>query len=129
MIHQQAPLSLLQSAAARPEFWSPGVVGQVNDHYVKTVRVLGEFPWHTHAHEDEMFLVLKGVLRIGRSDADGGPVDVHPGEFFIVPRGLRHNTSTPTEEECLLALIEPAATLHAGDAETPLSRSIAEQLG
>ena len=122
------PISLLASAAARPERWSPGVVGQVNNHYVKTVRILGEFPWHAHTYEDEMFLVLQGTLRIGRAEADGGPVDVQAGQFFIVPRGVRHNTSTPTNEECLLALIEPAGTLHAGDVETPMARSIAEQL-
>ena len=91
--------------------------------------MLGEFPWHTHAHEDEMFLVLEGTLRIGRSEADGGLVEVRAGEFFIVPRGVRHNTSTPVGEECLMALIEPAATLHTGDVETSQSRSIAEQLG
>ena len=129
MMTQQAPISLLVSAAARPERWSPGIVGQVNNHYVKTVRILGEFPWHVHAHEDEMFLVLQGTLRIGRLETDGGPIDLVAGEFFIVPRGLRHNTSTPTNEECLIALIEPVATLHAGDTATPLARSIAEQLG
>ena len=119
----------MQAAASRPEHWSPGVVGRVNDHFVKAVRIVGEFPWHTHAHEDEMFLVLKGTLRIGRSEADGGLVEVRAGEFFIVPCGVRHNTSTPVGEECLMALIEPVATLHTGDVETSLSRSIAEQLG
>ena len=126
---QQAPISLLAAAAARPERWSPGIVGQVNNHYVKAVRILGEFPWHTHLHEDEMFLVLQGTLRIGRSAADGGPIDVRVGEFFVVPRGMRHNTSTPPNEECLIALIEPVSTLHAGEADTPMARSIAEQLG
>ena len=126
---QRTPISLVQAAAARPERWSPGVVGQVNNHFVKAVRILGEFPWHTHLHEDEMFLVLAGTLRIGRAEADGGPVDVRPGEFFIVPRGVRHNTATPTGEECLMALIEPVETLHTGDVQTPLSRSIAEQMG
>ena len=96
---------------------------------MKAVRILGEFPWHTHLHEDEMFLVLEGTLRIGRAEVDGGPLDVRAGEFFIVPRGVRHNTSTPTDEECLMALIEPVETLHTGDVQTPLSRSIAEQLG
>ena len=129
MENQQTPISLLASPASRPERWSPLVVGQVNDHYVKTVRILGEFPWHAHIREDEMFFVLQGTLRIGRAEADGGPVDVAAGEFFIVPRGVRHNTATPTNEECLIALIEPAATLHAGDTETSLTRSIAEQLG
>ena len=129
MNNQQKPISLLESAAARPEYWSPGIVGQVNDHYVKAARILGEFPWHAHTHEDEMFLVLLGTLRIGRSEADGGAVDVQAGQFFVVPRGLRHNTSTPTGEECLIALLEPTATRHAGDTETSMARSIAQQLG
>lgn len=126
---QQRPISLLDAALSRPELWSPGVVGQVNTHLVKAVRVLGEFPWHTHAQEDEMFLVLRGTLRIGRTEADGGSVDVRAGEFFIVPHGVRHNTSTPDGEECLMALFEPAATLHAGDVQTARSRSLAEQMG
>ena len=126
---QATPIALLQAAASRPELWSPGVVAQLNDHYVKVARVLGEFPWHTHTGQDEMFLVLQGTLRIGRSPADGGPVDVAAGEFFIVPRGIHHSTSTPTGEECLIALIEPAATRHAGDTGTPMARSLEEQLG
>ena len=120
---QSSPIALLEAAAARPDRWSPGVVGQLNDHFVKVARILGEFPWHAHTQQDE------GTLRIGRSAADGGAIDVHAGEFFIVPRGVSHNTSTPTSEECLIALIEPADTLHTGDVQTPLTRSIAEQLG
>jgi mannose-6-phosphate isomerase-like protein (cupin superfamily) len=74
-----------------------------------------------------MFLVLRGCLRIGRSDADGGSVDVRPGEFFVVPRGVRHNTSAV--EETWVALIETVTTEHTGGEETPFTRSIAEQLG
>jgi quercetin dioxygenase-like cupin family protein len=103
------------------------VVGQVNNQYIKVARVQGEFPWHSHEHEDEMFLVLRGVLCVGRDEADGGAVSLHPGEFFVVPRGVRHNTSA--EEETWLALIETVTTLHTGSEQTPLTRSIAEQLG
>lgn len=124
-----APVSLLRQAAAVEELWSPRVVGQVNDHFIKVVRVAGEFPWHSHDREDELFLVLRGTLRIGRAEADGGPVEVHAGEFFVVPRGVRHNTSTPHGSETLLALLEPTATQHTGAEVTPLTRSIAEQLG
>jgi quercetin dioxygenase-like cupin family protein len=124
---QQEPISLELACSALNELWSPRVVGQVNNQYIKVAKVLGEFPWHTHEHEDEMFLVLRGVLSIGRSDADGGPVSLHAGEFFVVPRGIRHNTSAT--EETWIALVETMTTLHTGSEETPLTRSIAEQLG
>src|SRR5580704_1504543 len=124
---QQNPISLEQACSALKELWSPRVVGQVNNQYIKVARVQGEFPWHSHEHEDEMFLVLRGVLRVGRDEADGGPVSVHPGEFFVVPRGVRHNTSA--EEETWVALIETVTTLHTGSEQTPLTRSVAQQLG
>lgn len=121
----QHPVSLEAACGALPQLWSPRVVGQVNDQYVKAVRVHGEFPWHAHALEDEMFLVLRGALRIGRAPADGGDVVVHPGEFFVVPRGVRHNTSAETET--WIVLIESVTTQHTGEEMTPLTRSIDEQ--
>ena len=124
---QAVPIALEAACAGLSELWSPRVVGRVNDQYVKVARVLGEFPWHMHEHEDEMFLVLKGELCIGRSEDDGGPVVLAPGEFFVVPRGVRHNTSATTET--WLALIETVTTAHTGDEITPLTRSLAEQLG
>ena len=122
-----AAASLEDAAAALPDLWSPRVVGRVNDQYIKVVRVQGEFPWHSHADEDEMFLVLRGELRIGRSAADGGDVRLYAGQFFVVPRGVRHNTSAA--HETLLALIEPVTTEHTGAETTPMTRSLAEQLG
>jgi quercetin dioxygenase-like cupin family protein len=124
---QQVPISLELACSALTELWSPRVVGQVNNQYIKVVKIQGEFPWHSHEHEDEMFFVLRGLLRIGRSDADGGPVSLLPGEFFVVPRGIRHNTSA--EDETWIALIETITTLHTGSEQTPLTRSIADQLG
>jgi mannose-6-phosphate isomerase-like protein (cupin superfamily) len=121
------PVALEAACEALPQLWSPRVIGQVNDQYIKAVRVQGEFPWHSHAHEDEMFLVLRGALRIGRSDEDGGEVIVRPGEFFVVPRGVRHNTAA--DEETWLALIETVTTRHTGDEQTSMTRSIEEQLG
>ena len=120
------PVSLELACSALPELWSPRVLGQVNDQYIKVARIQGEFPWHTHASEDEMFLVLRGQLRIGRAETDGGDVLVGPGEFFVVPRGVRHNTSAV--EETWIALIETVTTEHTGGEQTPLTRSIAEQL-
>src|ERR1700759_3479971 len=123
---QTQPISLELAAQSLPELWSPRVVGQVNDQYIKVARVQGEFPWHTHAAEDEMFLVLRGELRIGRAEADGGDVLVHPGEFFVVPRGVRHNTSAV--EETWLALIETVTPAHTRAEPTPLTPPLPEQL-
>ena len=125
-MQQQDPISLELACSALQELWSPRVLGQVNNQYIKVAKVRGEFPWHTHEHEDEMFLVLRGQLRIGRAEADGGSVSVLPGQFFVVPRGTRHKTSD--EEETWLVLIETTTTLHSGNEQTPLTRSIAEQL-
>jgi quercetin dioxygenase-like cupin family protein len=119
-------LACSQLAASGVALWSPRVLGRVNDQFIKVARVLGEFPWHSHAAEDEMFLVLRGQLTIGRTSADGGNVIVNPGEFFVVPRGVRHNTSAATET--WIALIETVSTQHTGDEVTPLTRSIEDQL-
>ena len=123
----QQPVSLEAACKALPQLWSPRIVGRVNDQYIKAVRVEGEFPWHSHAAEDEMFLVLRGALRIGRMPADGGDIVVHPGEFFVIPRGMRHNTSA--DEETWLVLIETVTTQHTGAEQTSMTRSLAEQLG
>lgn len=121
------PIHLARKAAALNDLWSPHVLAQVNDQYLKVARVKGEFPWHTHDAEDELFLVLQGALTIGRSTEDGGPITLQPGEAFVVPRGLRHNTSA--NEETLIALVESVTTRHTGNEQTPLTRSIADQLG
>jgi mannose-6-phosphate isomerase-like protein (cupin superfamily) len=123
---QKAPVSLESACSALQELWSPRVVGQVNNQYIKVAKIQGEFPWHSHEHDDEMFLVLRGLLCIGRAEADGGTVSVRPGEFFVVPCGIRHNTSA--KEETWIALIETTTTLHTGSEQTAFTRSIADQL-
>jgi len=120
-------ISLMDACAALPDLWSPRVMAQVNDQYLKVARVHGEFPWHQHDKEDELFLVLQGALTIGRAVEDGGPVTLLPGQIFVVPRGVRHNTSAM--EETWIALVEPVTTEHTGGEQTPLTRSIAEQVG
>lgn len=121
------PISLEAACAALPELWSPRVLAQVNDQYLKVARVQGEFPWHTHEAEDELFFVLRGALTIGRAANDGGPITLQVGEAFVVPRGVRHNTSAL--EETWIALIETVTTKHTGEERTPMTRSIAEQVG
>lgn len=126
MLPLNAPISLAKVVSELPDLWSPRILAQVNDQYLKVARVHGEFPWHTHDHEDELFLVLSGALTIGRSNGDGGPVTLQAGEVFVVPRGTRHNTSA--EQETWIALIETVTTQHTGIEQTPLTRSIEEQL-
>ena len=105
------------------ELWSPKVIGRVNDQYVKIAKVRGEFAWHAHDEEDELFLIVRGNLTIQLEDGD---VRLGPGQFVVVPRGVRHRPVA--EEECWLVLIETVTTKHTGEVDTPFTRSIAEQL-
>ena len=110
-------------AAALTELWSPRVIAEVDDSYIKVAKVQGTFGWHAHAGEDELFLILKGRLRI---EMEQGPVELGAGEIFVVPKGVRHNPVA--EEECHLMLIERKSTLHTGDTVTEKTRSLADQL-
>ena len=112
-----------QIADALTELWSPRVVAELDDSYVKVAKVHGVIGWHSHEHEDELFVVLKGHLRI---DLEDGPVDLRDGELFVVPKGVRHNPIA--QDECLLMLIERKSTLHTGDTVNANTRSLAEQL-
>jgi mannose-6-phosphate isomerase-like protein (cupin superfamily) len=118
-----AALAPRHIAAGLAELWSPRVIGEVNHAYVKVAKVHGSLAWHRHDHEDELFLVLQGRLRI---ELEAGPVELGEGELFIVPAGVLHNPVA--EEECLLLLLEPKTTRHTGDVVTERTRSLAEQL-
>lgn len=118
-------IDLLAALDGLTEHWSPRVVGRVNDQYVKVAKVLGELVWHKHDDEDELFLVLRGRLRI---QFEGGrETALEEGQFCVVPRGTMHNPVA--DAECGIALIETVTTRHTGDVETPRTRSIAEQIG
>lgn len=117
------PVSPSQVAFALTEFWSPRVVAEVDDAYIKVAKVHGSLAWHSHEHEDELFFVLKGSLRL---EMESGHVDLKEGEMYVVPKGVRHNPVA--EEECHLILIERKSTLHTGDVVVEGSRSLAEQL-
>lgn len=90
--------------------WSPRIVGELNGQHVKLVKLLGPFVWHSHRDADELFLVVKGRLRIELRD---GAVDLAEGELAIVPAGVEHRPVA--EEECHVLLFEPAGTLNTGD--------------
>ena len=90
--------------------WSPRIVGALNGQHVKVVKLAGEFVWHAHEREDELFLVVRGAFRMEYRDR---AVDVREGEFVIVPRGVEHRPVA--DEECWVVLLEPEATLNTGD--------------
>jgi len=94
--------------------WSPKIVGDVNDMHVKVVKLRGEFVWHHHDAEDELFLVVAGRLRMQLRDGDR---DVGPGQLIIVPRGTEHCPKALTDEVHVL-LLEPKGTLNTGNVTT-----------
>ncbi|HUP59768.1 MAG TPA: cupin domain-containing protein [Thermoanaerobaculia bacterium] len=103
-------VSLTEKLASFTEQWQPRVVGELNGQHVKVVKLQGEFVWHHHEHEDELFLVLKGAMTIQLRDAD---IPLGEGEFFIVPRGVEHRPVAA--EEAHVLLFEPASTLNTGN--------------
>jgi mannose-6-phosphate isomerase-like protein (cupin superfamily) len=113
---------LKAAAHALTELWSPRVVAELNGQYLKVAKVKGEFVWHDHADQDEMFLVLDGIFHIELRDRT---VRLGPGQIFVVPRGVEHRPFAP--ETCCIALFEPIDTRHTGTVETALTRSIDEQ--
>src|SRR5690606_34493664 len=94
-------------------YWTPHIIGELNGQYVKLAKVKGEFVWHDHAGEDEMFLVFKGTLYIDFQDQPTRRIG--PGEMLIVPRGVQHRPWTKDGEEVWLMLFEPQDTKHTGD--------------
>lgn len=118
------PLNLESQFHDVTELWSPKVIGCVNDQYVKIARLHGEFVWHAHEDEDELFLVVRGTLRIRLEDGD---VTLGAGEIVVVPRGVRHNPVAA--DECWVMLIETVTTKHTGEVVSDRTRSIEEQLG
>jgi mannose-6-phosphate isomerase-like protein (cupin superfamily) len=119
------PIDIAEALAGVTRHWTPRVVGQVNDQYVKVAKVLGELVWHAHDEEDELFLIAYGRLRIQLEDRP--EVVLGPGQFFVVPRGVRHNPVA--DEEVGLVLIETVTTAHTGSVQSDRTVPIEQQLG
>jgi mannose-6-phosphate isomerase-like protein (cupin superfamily) len=94
------------------EYWSPKIAGELNDSYLKLAKLKGEFVWHHHEAEDELFLVVKGRLVIKLRDRD---ISLDEGEFVIIPRGVDH--CPVAEEEVHVLLLEPKSTVNTGNVE------------
>ncbi len=105
-------VNLAEKLRSFNETWVPKVVGELNGQHVKVVKLEGEYVWHKHDAEDEMFLVIEGNVKIELRDRT---IDLHPGEFFIVPRGIEHRPVAPTLSQ--VVLFEPATTRNTGDVE------------
>ena len=116
-------INLLSACQNLADYWSPRIIGKVNDQFVKVAKLKGEFCWHSHEGEDEMFLVLKGQLTLQFEHQD---IHLSEGDCFVVPRGVRHNPKC--DEECLVALFEPTSTKHTGDVLDSRAKSVADQL-
>ncbi len=104
-------VNLSETFSRFTDHWSPKIVGEVNDMHVKLVKLSGEFVWHHHEREDELFLVVEGRLRLQLRSGDR---DVGPGEFIVVPRGVEHCPLALTPEVRVL-LLEPRGTLNTGN--------------
>lgn len=107
-----AKVNLEEKLALFDERWSPRIVGELNGQHVKLAKLEGEFVWHHHQNEDELFLVLRGTLELQLRDET---VTLEPGEFYIVPRGVEHRPVAHGEVHVLL--LEPASTLNTGNVE------------
>jgi len=111
-------VNLAEKLAAFQEHWSPKIVGSLNDCFVKLVKLEGEFVWHHHEAEDELFLVIKGSLLIKLRDRD---IQLREGEFVIIPRGAEHLPIA--EEEVHVLLLEPKTTLNTGNVVNERTRA------
>jgi mannose-6-phosphate isomerase-like protein (cupin superfamily) len=108
---QAVVVNLAEKFALFTDQWHARIVGEINDTHVKLARIQGEFLWHSHAEEDELFLVVEGELTLKLRDRD---LLVRPGEFVVVPRGVEH--MPVCENEVKILLLEPKTTVNTGDA-------------
>jgi mannose-6-phosphate isomerase-like protein (cupin superfamily) len=116
-------VNIAEKLAMFSEHWTPKVVGELNGQHVKLVKLLGEFVWHRHDDEDELFLVVKGRFRMEFRDRN---VWIEEGEFVVVPRGVEHRPVA--DEEAHILLFEPASTLNTGSAGGELTASELERV-
>ena len=105
------------------DYYNPRIVGELNNQHVKLVKLKGEFVWHSHDDEDELFLVVKGKFNMELRDKI---VEINEGEFFIVPKKVEHKPVA--DEEVHILLFEPATTLNTGDVENDMTRATLEKI-
>jgi GrpB-like predicted nucleotidyltransferase (UPF0157 family)/mannose-6-phosphate isomerase-like protein (cupin superfamily) len=116
-------VNLQEKLALFHDHWSPRIVGELNGQHVKLVKFQGEFVWHQHDHEDELFLVLRGRFRMEFRDRE---IELKEGEFLIVPRNVEHRPVA--DEEVHVLLFEPSGTLNTGDVEDARTVRVPERI-
>lgn len=116
-------INLTQKFSLFQEYWSPKIVGEMNDSYIKLAKLKGEFDWHHHANEDELFLIVKGQLTIKFRDQD---LVLEAGELVVIPRGVEH--LPVAAEEVQVILIEPKSTLNTGNVVTEKTKQVLERI-
>jgi quercetin dioxygenase-like cupin family protein len=118
-------INLRDRVTALTAYFSPKVIGEVNEVYVKVAKIKGdEIPWHNHAGEDELFYVIDGSLLFETEGED--PFTMERGDLYIVKRGVNHRVSST--EECSILLVENKSTAHLGDTDSAITKSVEEQL-
>jgi mannose-6-phosphate isomerase-like protein (cupin superfamily) len=117
------PINLEAKLAQFSDPWNPRIIAELNGQHVKLAKLQGEFIWHHHEHEDELFLVLRGTLRMQFRDRE---VAVRPGECIVVPRGVEHRPVA--DQEVHVMLFEPASTLNTGNLRNERTRERLERL-
>ena len=116
-------INIVEKLSLFNDYWHPRIVGELNGQHVKLVKFQGEFVWHKHDHEDEMFYVLKGEFSMEFRD---NTVELKQNEFLIVPKGVEHRPVA--KNEVSIMLFEPATTLNTGDTKGELTREILEKI-
>lgn len=117
-------INLADAFATFSDHWNPRIAGEVNDSLVKLVKFSGQFDWHHHEKEDEMFLVVSGTMRMAFRDGD---IDVGSGEYIVVPHGVEHRPEA-IGGECHVMLIEPNTTVNTGNVVTEKTVTELERL-
>lgn len=116
-------INLAEKLSLFSEHWSPKIVGELNGQHVKLIKFKGEFTWHKHDNEDELFFVVKGSFKMEYRDRT---VVVNENEFLIVPKGVEHRPVA--DEEVSVMLFEPATTLNTGDTENELTKHTLDRI-
>jgi mannose-6-phosphate isomerase-like protein (cupin superfamily) len=119
-----AKVNIAEALAGIDDHWNPRIAAEINGTHVKLVKFAGAFDWHSHAEEDELFLVIAGTLRMKLRSGD---IDVGPGEFITIPHGTEHCPEA-IGGECAVMLIEPASTINTGDVVTAKTRTELQRL-
>jgi len=113
------PINIMEKFSLFTKTWTPHIIGELNDQYVKLCKLKDDFVWHSHENEDELFMVFKGTLLM--DFRDGKTIEIKEGEILIVPKGVEHRPRTNNGEMVFNLLFEPKTTLHTGSVQSEMT--------